>query len=87
MSSHLAADVRRRFLGTHFFNPPRYLKLLETIPGPETDPAVLKAVATGGSGVDQCGLWRYGCMQCLSMFCGTQGQACNTDAACSTVAI
>ena len=41
MSSHLPADVRRRFLGTHFFNPPRYLKLLETIPGPETDPAVL----------------------------------------------
>ena len=44
MSAHLPADFRRRFLGTHFFNPPRYLKLLETIPGPETDPAVLAAM-------------------------------------------
>ena len=33
---------RRRFLGTHFFNPPRYLKLLELIPTPETDPQVLQ---------------------------------------------
>jgi 3-hydroxyacyl-CoA dehydrogenase len=32
---------RRRFLGMHFFNPPRYLHLLELIPTPETDPAVL----------------------------------------------
>ena len=28
---------RRRFLGTHFFNPPRYLKLLELIPTQDTD--------------------------------------------------
>ena len=41
MSAHLTTDLRRRFLGTHFFNPPRYLKLLELIPGPETDPAVI----------------------------------------------
>ncbi len=34
-------SFRRRFLGTHFFNPPRYLKLLELIPTPETDPDVL----------------------------------------------
>lgn len=33
---------RRRFLGTHFFNPPRYLKLLELIPTPDTDPQVLE---------------------------------------------
>lgn len=32
---------RRRFLGTHFFNPPRYTRLLEVIPGPETDPAAI----------------------------------------------
>jgi 3-hydroxyacyl-CoA dehydrogenase len=32
---------RQRFLGTHFFNPPRYLKLLELIPTAETDPQVL----------------------------------------------
>ena len=35
---------RRRFLGTHFFNPPRYMHLLELIPTPETDPAALEAV-------------------------------------------
>ncbi|MBD1846284.1 enoyl-CoA hydratase/isomerase family protein [Cyanobacteria bacterium FACHB-63] len=34
-------SFRRRFLGTHFFNPPRYLKLLELIPTQDTDAAVL----------------------------------------------
>ena len=38
-------DFRRHWLGTHFFNPPRYLRLLEIIPTPETDPAVIGAVA------------------------------------------
>jgi 3-hydroxyacyl-CoA dehydrogenase len=33
-------DFRRHFCGTHFFNPPRYLRLLEVIPGPETDTEV-----------------------------------------------
>jgi 3-hydroxyacyl-CoA dehydrogenase len=33
---------RRRFLGMHFFNPPRYLHLLELIPTPETDPGVVE---------------------------------------------
>lgn len=37
-------EVRRRFLGTHFFNPPRYLKLLELIPTAETDPAEVARV-------------------------------------------
>jgi 3-hydroxyacyl-CoA dehydrogenase len=32
---------RRHFLGTHFFNPPRYLKLLELIPTADTDPALV----------------------------------------------
>ena len=32
---------RRKFLGTHFFNPPRHLKLLELIPTDETDPVVV----------------------------------------------
>ena len=36
---------RRRFLGAHFFNPPRYLHLLELIPGPETDAALLDFVS------------------------------------------
>lgn len=39
---------RRRFLGTHFFNPPRYLHLLELIPTPETDPAVVAFVRDVG---------------------------------------
>ncbi len=34
-------DFRRNFCGTHFFNPPRYLRLLEIIPGPDTDPAII----------------------------------------------
>ena len=34
-------DFRKHFCGTHFFNPPRYLPLLELIPGPDTDPAVI----------------------------------------------
>jgi 3-hydroxyacyl-CoA dehydrogenase len=41
MAAHLPEDFRRRFFGTHFFNPPRYLKLLETIPGPDTDLSLL----------------------------------------------
>ena len=35
---------RRRFLGTHFFAPVRYLHLLELIPTPDTDPAVLNTM-------------------------------------------
>ncbi len=34
-------DFRKNFAGTHFFNPPRYLPLLEIIPGPETDPEII----------------------------------------------
>ncbi len=36
------AGFQSHFLGTHFFNPPRYLHLLELIPGPATDPALLE---------------------------------------------
>jgi 3-hydroxyacyl-CoA dehydrogenase len=39
---------RQRFLGTHFFNPPRYLKLLELIPTADTDPDVLERVRDFG---------------------------------------
>ncbi len=38
-------DLRRHFFGTHFFNPPRYMKLLEIIRGEETDPAAVDALA------------------------------------------
>lgn len=41
MSEGRSDDFRRHFCGTHFFNPPRYLRLLEIIPGPDTLPAVL----------------------------------------------
>ncbi|MCX2741382.1 3-hydroxyacyl-CoA dehydrogenase/enoyl-CoA hydratase family protein [Pontibacter anaerobius] len=34
-------DFKKHFCGTHFFNPPRYLKLLEIIPTPETDQRVV----------------------------------------------
>lgn len=34
-------DFKRHWFGTHFFNPPRYMKLLEIISGPDTDPAAL----------------------------------------------
>src|SRR5262245_7260430 len=37
-------DFRRHWLGTHFFNPPRYLHLLEVIPTPETSPDVVEKV-------------------------------------------
>lgn len=43
-----SSGFRRSFLGTHFFNPPRYLHLLEVIPGPETDPELLEFVSAYG---------------------------------------
>ena len=41
-------DFRRHWLGTHFFNPPRYLRLLEIIPTADTDPAVVTAITRFG---------------------------------------
>jgi len=38
-------SYRDRFFGTHFFNPPRYMRLLEIIPTAETDPAVVASFA------------------------------------------
>jgi 3-hydroxyacyl-CoA dehydrogenase len=40
MAEGRSEDFRKHFCGTHFFNPPRYLRLLEIIPTPYTDPAV-----------------------------------------------
>jgi 3-hydroxyacyl-CoA dehydrogenase len=42
-------DFRKHFCGTHFFNPPRYLKLLEIIPTPETAPEVIDFLMEFGS--------------------------------------
>jgi 3-hydroxyacyl-CoA dehydrogenase len=41
-------DFRRHWLGTHFFNPPRYMKLLEVIPTPDTLPEVTEIVSRFG---------------------------------------
>jgi 3-hydroxyacyl-CoA dehydrogenase len=40
MTEGRSDDFKKHFLGTHFFNPPRYLRLLEIIPTPHTDPEV-----------------------------------------------
>ena len=44
----LSDGFRKHFLGTHFFNPPRYLKLLEVIPTPDTMPDVVEAISRFG---------------------------------------
>ncbi len=44
----LSDDFRQHWLGTHFFNPPRYLKLLELIPTPETLPSVVETISDLG---------------------------------------
>ncbi len=41
MAENRSDDFKKHFCGTHFFNPPRYLRLLEIIPGPGTDKTVL----------------------------------------------
>ncbi|HVE62035.1 MAG TPA: 3-hydroxyacyl-CoA dehydrogenase family protein, partial [Chitinophagaceae bacterium] len=41
LSEHRSADFKKHFCGTHFFNPPRYLRLLEIIPTPDTDSEVV----------------------------------------------
>ena len=45
ISEGFSDDFRRVWFGTHFFNPPRYMRLLEIIPTPEADQAAIDAVA------------------------------------------
>jgi 3-hydroxyacyl-CoA dehydrogenase len=45
ISEGFSDDFRRSWFGTHFFNPPRYMRLLEIIPTPEADPAAIDAVS------------------------------------------
>lgn len=45
MAAGMPAEMQEWFLGTHFFNPPRYLKLLEIIPSPTTKPEVIRQMA------------------------------------------
>lgn len=49
ISQGRSEGFRQHFLGTHFFNPPRYLKLLEIIPGPDTLPEVVDFISKVGS--------------------------------------
>ncbi|SEQ28452.1 3-hydroxyacyl-CoA dehydrogenase/enoyl-CoA hydratase family protein [Piscibacillus halophilus] len=51
MAEGRSEDFKKHFLGTHFFNPPRYLKLLEVIPNQDTDPEVLEFMKTFGEDV------------------------------------
>lgn len=49
MNEGRSEDFKKHFCGTHFFNPPRYLRLLEIIPGPDTDQGVLDFLMEYGS--------------------------------------
>jgi len=51
MSEDVSEDFKKHFLGTHFFNPPRYMKLLEIIPTEKTDPKVLSFMKTFGENI------------------------------------
>lgn len=51
MSEGRSEDFQKHFLGTHFFNPPRYLKLLEVIPTKKTSSAVLSFMKQFGEDV------------------------------------
>lgn len=48
MVADCSEAFQKHFLGTHFFNPPRYMKLLEIIPGTLTDPAIVQQMKTLG---------------------------------------
>ncbi|ULQ56548.1 3-hydroxyacyl-CoA dehydrogenase/enoyl-CoA hydratase family protein [Flavihumibacter rivuli] len=49
MAEGRSEDFRKHFCGTHFFNPPRYLRLLEIIPTPHTSPEVIDFLMEFGS--------------------------------------
>lgn len=51
MIEDVSDDMKKHFLGTHFFNPPRYLKLLEIIPTKWTDPEVVAFMKEFGENV------------------------------------
>ena len=45
LTEGMPETFRRDFMITHFFNPTRYMRLLEVVPGPDSDPATVDAVA------------------------------------------
>ncbi|HKE55540.1 MAG TPA: 3-hydroxyacyl-CoA dehydrogenase/enoyl-CoA hydratase family protein [Pyrinomonadaceae bacterium] len=48
IAAEASANLKAHFLGTHFFNPPRYMKLLEVIPTPETHPDITEFMKSFG---------------------------------------
>ena len=46
LAKGFSGDLKKRFCGVHFFNPPRYMHLLELIPAADTDPQILDALET-----------------------------------------
>ena len=48
LSEGRSDDFKKHFCGTHFFNPPRYLRLLEIIPTPDTDPSIINFLMNYG---------------------------------------
>ncbi|MCF7823579.1 MAG: 3-hydroxyacyl-CoA dehydrogenase/enoyl-CoA hydratase family protein [Candidatus Marinimicrobia bacterium] len=46
MAATMPEEIKKRFFITHFFNPPRYMKLVELIGGPETDETAMKNMAS-----------------------------------------
>ena len=46
LAKGFSGDLKKRFCGVHFFNPPRYMHLLELIPAVDTEPAVLDTLET-----------------------------------------
>ena len=48
MADSMSPEMRKHFLVTHFFNPVRYMRLLELVCGPDTDPAVVQCIAKFG---------------------------------------
>lgn len=44
IAKHVSSELRARVLGTHFFNPPRYMRLLELIPTNDTSPDVVRRI-------------------------------------------
>jgi len=51
ISEGRSEEFKKRFVGTHFFNPPRYLKLMEIIPTEDTDPKIVGAIRNFGERV------------------------------------
>jgi 3-hydroxyacyl-CoA dehydrogenase len=51
ISEGRSEEFKKRFVGTHFFNPPRYVKLMEIIPTEDTDPRIVETIRNFGERV------------------------------------